>query len=106
MTATDKFNGATLTQSFGMLVNSPPFINETLKTQYAIQNIPFALKLSKNLFVDPDNQPIKVSAMVSPQLPLPAWLSFDTTTNILSGTPQQTDTGTLILEFFATDPFF
>jgi len=26
-------------------------------------------------------------------------------TNILSGTPSATDTGTLILEFFATDTF-
>ena len=43
--------------------------------------------------------------MVSPMMPLPEWLSFEPTTNILSGTPKQTDTGTLILEFFATDPF-
>lgn len=36
---------------------------------------------------------------------LPSWLKFEPLTNILSGTPKQTDTGTLILEFFATDPF-
>jgi hypothetical protein len=43
--------------------------------------------------------------MVSPMMPLPDWLSFEPLTNILSGTPMQTDTGTLILEFYATDLF-
>lgn len=38
-------------------------------------------------------------------MPLPSWLSFEPLTNILSGVPTQTDTGTLILEFFATDLF-
>lgn len=36
---------------------------------------------------------------------LPSWLYFEQMTNILSGTPKATDTGTLILEFYATDPF-
>lgn len=36
---------------------------------------------------------------------LPQWLKFEPLTNILSGTPTATDTGTLILEFYATDPF-
>ena len=36
---------------------------------------------------------------------LPSWLKFEPLTTILSGIPTATDTGTLILEFFATDPF-
>lgn len=76
-----------------------------MSTLYATQGIPFAAKLSKTLFIDPDNQPITIYAMVSPMMPLPAWLSFEPTTNILSGSPTQTDTGTLILEFYATDMF-
>jgi hypothetical protein len=57
------------------------------------------------LFIDPDNQPITMSAKVSPMSDLPAWLKFEPTTGILYGIPSATDTGTLILEFFATDPF-
>lgn len=76
-----------------------------MNTLYATQGIPFAAKLSRTLIIDPDNQPIKISAKVSPMMDLPAWLNFEPSTNILSGTPKQTDTGTLILEFYATDPF-
>lgn len=87
------------------MVNSKPIIKESMSTLYATQGIPFAAKLSKTLFIDPDNQPITIYAMVSPMMPLPDWLSFEPTTNILSGIPTQTDTGTLILEFYATDLF-
>jgi hypothetical protein len=76
-----------------------------MNTLFATQGIPFAVKLSKTLFIDPDNQPVTISAKVSPMSNLPAWLKFEPLTNILSGIPKQTDTGTLILEFFATDPF-
>jgi len=34
---------ATLTQPFGLLVNSAPTINENLDTLYAIESIPFAV---------------------------------------------------------------
>ncbi len=61
--------------------------------------------MSKTLFIDPDNQPITIAAKVSPMADLPQWLKFEPLTNILSGTPRATDTGTLILEFYATDPF-
>jgi hypothetical protein len=63
------------------------------------------VRLSKTLFIDPDNQPITLSAKVSPMSNLPSWLKFEPLTTILSGIPTATDTGTLILEFFATDPF-
>lgn len=104
MTATDK-QSAAFTQSFGILVNSKPIIKESMSTLFATQGIPFASKLSKTLFIDPDNQPVTISAKVSPMSDLPSWLKFEPLTNILSGTPKQTDTGTLILEFYATDPF-
>jgi hypothetical protein len=87
------------------LVNSKPVIKESISTFYATQGIPFAAKLSRNVFIDPDNQPIIISAKVSPMSNLPSWLKFEPLTNILSGIPSATDTGTLILEFFATDPF-
>lgn len=54
VTATDKSNAA-LIQSFGLLVNSKPIIKESMNTLYATQGIPFAAKLSKTIFQDPDN---------------------------------------------------
>jgi hypothetical protein len=54
VTATDK-QGAMFTQSFGILVNSKPIIKESMSTLFATQGIPFAAKLSKTLFIDPDN---------------------------------------------------
>ncbi len=53
-TVTDK-SSSTFSQQFGILVNSKPIINESMKTLYATKGIPFAAKLSKTLFVDPDN---------------------------------------------------
>ena len=53
VTGTDKA-GSFLTQPFGILINSPPIINETMGTLYATQEIPFAAKLSQTLFIDPD----------------------------------------------------
>lgn len=76
-----------------------------MDTLYAIENIPFAVQLPSGLFLDPDMNPLVITALVSPNSPLPNWLAFDTSTNILSGTPSSTDTGTLILQLQATDPF-
>jgi hypothetical protein len=59
-----------------------------MSTLFATQGIPFAAKLSKTLFIDPDNQPITISAKVSPMSNLPSWLTFEPLTNILSGTPK------------------
>lgn len=97
ITASDGLS-TSLMQPFGILVNSAPVINENLRTLYAIENIPFAVELPKGLFMDPDKNSLIITALVSPNSPLPNWLSFDSSTNILSGTPASTDTGTLILQ--------
>lgn len=72
---------------------------------YATQNQMFAYTLPTTLFNDVDNNPIVVSVYLNPNLALPAWLSYDSTLQLLYGTPQATDVGTLNLQVYATDSY-
>ncbi len=65
---------------------------------------PFSLDLPTDLFQDQDGDSLVYTATQTNGNPLPAWLSFDATSTILSGTPTDSDIGLLNLTITATDP--
>ena len=92
---------AQVTLSF---VNKPPYLAAGgLLNQVAVVGQPFSLAITSSTFVDPQNDPLILSAGIynSTQL-LPSWLSFNPSTNRFSGTP--TKSGVLDIGVTASDP--
>ena len=54
-------------------------------------------------FTDADGDTLTYAATLADGSALPEWLSWDTTTGILSGTPQEPDAGVIDIMVTATD---
>ena len=64
----------------------------------------YSASLSDSLFSSPEGAgPLSLSVTGTDGLPLPAWLSYDPLTNILSGIPSDADVGIVGVELIATD---
>jgi hypothetical protein len=91
----------------GEIVNYAPNLNPTYEISVPAQgtdSIPFSLDLPADLFQDQDGDALVYTATLQGGGPLPAWLSFDVTSTILSGTPSESDVGLLNVLITATDP--
>ncbi len=113
ITVTD-FAGLTSTTSFTLTVvntNDAPIVN-SIPDQNAEEDAPFSLDI--NSFVsDPDaGDTLTISVdqtdgdangiPINP-VDLPAWLTYDETTGLLTGTPSDGDGGTITISVFAVD---
>ena len=84
-------------------VNKPPYLSGTLPNQIAAIGQPFSLSLAPDTFTDPQGDPLILSADIyNSTQPLPAWLSFNPSTNRFSGTP--TESEVIDIGVTATDP--
>ena len=84
-------------------VNKPPYLSGTLPNQIAAIGQPFSLSLAPNTFTDPQGDPLILSADIyNSTQSLPAWLSFNPSTNRFSGTP--IESGVIDIGVTATDP--
>ncbi|MEZ6101439.1 MAG: putative Ig domain-containing protein [Pirellulaceae bacterium] len=105
VTATDQSN-ATGGDLFVLTIeNTPdaPVVANDVPNQSADQGFPFQLNLS-NTFSDVDpGDVLTLSVTQVNGSAIPAWLTFNATTNVLSGTPANEDVGTLELKVVATD---
>ncbi len=92
---------AQVTLSF---VNKPPYLAAGgLLNQVAVVGQPFSLAITPSTFVDPQNDPLILSAGIyNSTQSLPSWLSFSPSANRFSGTP--TDPGVLDIGVTASDP--
>ena len=91
----------------GEIVNYAPNLNPTYEISVPVQgtdSVPFSLDLPADLFQDQDGDALVYTATLQGGGPLPAWLSFDATNTILSGTPSESDVGLLSVLITATDP--
>lgn len=107
VTATDG-GGLTASDGFGLAVinvNDAPIVAKSLADQVVEEYAGFRFQVPTNAFIDPDRgDTLSYGAVLADNRPLPAWLSFDSTTHTFSGTPVHADIGTLNLSVTATDP--
>jgi len=64
---------------------------------------PFSLTVPGNDFSDADNDPLTYTATLANNAALPSWLSFDSSTLVLGGTPAGGDVGTIQVKITASD---
>ncbi|MDP2221111.1 MAG: calcium-binding protein [Hydrogenophaga sp.] len=106
VTATD-LAGASASQTFGLEVtntNDAPTIGAALTAQTATEDASFTFALPTEAFVDADlGDRLSYSATLADGFALPAWLTFNASTGIFSGTPGNDDVGELAIRVTATD---
>ncbi|GLR13422.1 hypothetical protein GCM10007907_22120 [Chitinimonas prasina] len=86
-----------------MPINRAPTVAGAVNEQTATADTPFTLPLLAGLFSDPDGDVLSHTVTLADGSPLPAWLSFDAVTGVLSGTPGNAQAGGLDLLVVATD---
>lgn len=100
---TDDGQGGQLSQSFEILLNSAPTVENPLADRTVTAGQPFTLPIPSDTFQDGDGDPITLSARLANGEPLPDGLSFDPSTGEFSGTADPEDRGTFSIEVTATD---
>ncbi|MCG3775879.1 MAG: Bifunctional hemolysin/adenylate cyclase [Nitrospira sp.] len=87
-------------------VNDAPTVAAPIADQTAAEDSAFTLTVPTTTFVDEDvihGDVLTYSARLANDNPLPAWLSFNPTTRMFSGTPVAGDAGNLLIAVTATD---
>ncbi|MEI7299667.1 putative Ig domain-containing protein [Pectobacterium carotovorum] len=105
VTATDGSN-TSISTSFGLTVtnvNDAPVVATPIPPQNVAQGGGFNFTVPDGTFSDPDGDTLTLSATLANGSPLPSWLRFDPTIGTFSGTPGNTDVGTLVIRVTATD---
>lgn len=106
VTATDPA-GASAVGSFAINVaniNDAPMLAQAISGQLAVENAFFSYALPADTFMDVDgSDSLAYNASLANGSPLPAWLSFDATTRVLSGVPPDGSAGGLALRVTAVD---
>ncbi len=103
VTASDGWGG-NVTGSFVLIVNNlPPILQNPLDDATAFYNVPFGITIPSDTFVDPDGDALLYSATGVDASPLPAWLTFSSTTRMLTGTPTPDNQGTYVIEVRGDD---
>ena len=89
---------------FGVAGNRPPLVaREIIDRTINIDRF-FSFQINNNLFQDADGDILAYGASLADGSSLPSWLNFDPDTLTFSGTPTETNLGTLELRVTATDP--
>ena len=83
--------------------NLAPLAGASIGTQSFDEGRAFSIVLPWQLFIDPDGEPLVLTAGLSNGQNLPAWLNFDPEANLLSGTPPANGPD-LTVRITATDP--
>ena len=98
-------NWALLPQPVNVVaIDATPVLANSLADQSVAEDSPFIFTVPIDAFFDPDaGDALTYGAALNDGSALPAWLSFDAATRTFSGTPLNTDVGTLQLEVKAAD---
>ncbi|MBV9929944.1 MAG: tandem-95 repeat protein [Alphaproteobacteria bacterium] len=83
-------------------VNDAPVVSAQTADQHVNEDTAVNFSVA-SAFTDPDGDTLTYSATLGDGSPLPAWLSFDTTTGTFTGTPPQDFNGTIALKVTASD---
>ena len=84
-------------------VNNDPVVSNPISNQNAPEDAPFSFVFDVNTFDDVDGDSLTYSATLAGGGALPAWLSFDAATRTFSGTPTNSDVGTVSITVNAND---
>ena len=84
-------------------VNHAPTVAAPIADQGATADSLFTFVVPAGTFGDPDGDALTYAAVLADDSPIPAWLSFDPTTQTFTGTPAAGDVGTLSIKVSATD---
>ncbi|MFW5411213.1 putative Ig domain-containing protein [Pectobacterium brasiliense] len=105
VTATDGSNTSVST-NFGLTVtnvNDAPVVGSPIPPQSVVQDGGFNFTVPAGTFSDPDGDTLTLSATLADGSPLPSWITFNPATGTFSGTPGNSDVGTLVIRVTATD---
>jgi len=108
VTSIESSNGdtATTTIAFTLTVpefNHPPVVTYAIADQAILEEALFSYDASSH-FADPDvGDVLTYTATLANGDPLPAWLSVDPQTGVISGTPDDADLGSVSIVVTATD---
>lgn len=84
-------------------VNDAPTVNTTIANQSGKELYDFSYSLPDNIFTDVENDDITLSVTLENDGALPTWLSFNSDSNILSGTPALGDHGNYKIKVTGSD---
>ncbi|RIW12981.1 tandem-95 repeat protein, partial [Algoriphagus lacus] len=105
LTANDG-NGGAISDSFLITVanvNDGPVVLNPINNQNATEDVAFNFQFALNTFQDVDGDDLTYSAQLSGGGALPTWLSFNSATRTFSGTPTNSDVGTVSIDVTADD---
>jgi len=100
----DDGKGGLVSDEFELMVantNDPPTLENLILDQTATEDVPFAFTVPTDTFDDVDGDTLTLSALLSDDSPLPAWLIFDGAN--FTGTPLNADVGTITVKVTADD---
>ncbi len=84
--------------------NDAPVLVSALSDQQTLEDVPFSFNIPADAFTDVDaGDTLSYSATLSDDSALPAWLDFDAATQTFSGTPGNSEVGTLAVKVTASD---
>ncbi|MBC2604829.1 putative Ig domain-containing protein [Pelagicoccus albus] len=105
VTVTDT-EGAQAEKSYDIRVdntNDGPTVSSAISDQSIDRGDAFSLDISNNFADEDAGDTLTYSATLSNGDPLPSWLSINSSTGVLSGTPTQDDSGTISVKVTASD---
>lgn len=105
LTLTDSYSntGSPITDTSIKFINSPPTVANPIPNQSTDEDVAFNFQFELNTFQDPDDQVLSYTAQLSGGGPLPAWLTFNPENRTFSGTPTNSDVGTVSIAVTADD---
>ncbi|MGI9275127.1 MAG: VCBS domain-containing protein, partial [Endozoicomonas sp.] len=83
--------------------NDAPTVEQGLSDQSATEEVAFSYQIPADAFADKDGDSLTLTATLNNGNPLPSWLNFDAVTRTFSGTPDDNDTGDIIVKVTADD---
>ena len=84
-------------------VNDAPIVANSITDQNATEGDLFSFTLASDVFTDTDSPELTLSATLADNAALPAWLGFNSTTGIFTGTPTDADVGSYGVKVTADD---
>ncbi|HWV14449.1 MAG TPA: putative Ig domain-containing protein [Cellvibrio sp.] len=103
----DDGNGGSITDTFDIVIansNDAPTVTNPIADQNATEDAAFNFQFAANTFNDVDvGDSLTYNATLAGGGLLPSWLSFNAGTRTFSGTPSNSDVGTISIEVTADD---